>query len=515
MTNERRQPKVIIPILFLITTAWAAGQPPRPGDRSVITTGELADHLDYLASDELEGRRSGRTGMNKAIEYSVTQLRGAGLTPLITNSKGKPDYTQSIQFYEYELGDQNHLTLNSTDHHIRYAVDEDYYVIRPGRELSQTIRGHPVNLGYGIHLPDLGWDDLAGQNFKGHPVILQLGGPEDQDLPAFLQTQLRDLGGLHLKIPPILAGGASCLLVVATEEMANRWQFVRDKFLWNIADLGQTGSHWLSSCPVPVLLVHPRLLDALDLEKPAKAAGQDPSNGLEGWELSLRCDFLQREMVSSNVVAGLHGIDPSLADQYILLSAHLDHLGVLRGEIHNGADDNASSCAALLEIAEYFAEHPTRHSLIFVLFTLEEVGVLGSGYFVDHPPVPIDSIVANINMEMLGYLDRDEPSSFVSSASEPVAGALAKIIAESNRHGLGLPLRLSASQWAGSDHYHFWRKGIPSTWIATIGGRSHYHQPGDDVALMNLNGIQAVALLVAEAIQAMDQYLTKHPREPS
>ncbi|UCC71880.1 MAG: M28 family peptidase [Gemmatimonadota bacterium] len=212
---------------------------------------------------------------------------------------------------------------------------------------------------------------------------------------------------------------------------------------------------------------------------------------------------------SPNVVGLLPGTDPVLTDEYVVVTAHLDHLGMRNGVIFNGADDNASGSAAVLEAAEAAAMAPAKRSIIFVLFTAEEKGFLGSTYFVDNPPVPIEAIVLNINLDMVGRNSPDWPESLLALASEKRRPELLELIRDVNsRVRANLDWRLNEGEdphghVQRSDQLAFMQKGIPAILITRGFMGPDYHQPSDDPETINYPKVtQAARLAYALAVAA-------------
>ncbi len=213
---------------------------------------------------------------------------------------------------------------------------------------------------------------------------------------------------------------------------------------------------------------------------------------------------------SPNVVALLPGTDSVLKNEYIVVTAHLDHVGIRSGELYNGADDNASGSAAVLEAAEAAAMAPSKRSIIFVLFTSEEGGLLGSGYFVDNPPVPIEQIVLNINLDMVGRNSPPFPESLLALASENERPRLLELITSVNdsRVGANLDLRLNEGEdpqnhVSRSDQLAFIQRDIPAILLTRGFMGPDYHRSSDDPETINYEKVlQAARLAFALAVEA-------------
>ena len=214
----------------------------------------------------------------------------------------------------------------------------------------------------------------------------------------------------------------------------------------------------------------------------------------------------EQKILTYNVVGILPGTDRELKDEYVTIGVHLDHIGVINGEIYNGADDNAASCAALLEVAEALVQAPTRRSVIIMFYSAEEMGLIGSRYFVDNPPVPLEQMVVNINMEMIGRHDTMNPDGFGFIGPEALSPELPDIITAVNEKYLNYPLLfMSRSEdkfnyFRRSDHFNFHMNGIPAI---IFGGSMHadYHKPTDDPEKIVIEKVNKAAKLCFYLIQ--------------
>ena len=217
-------------------------------------------------------------------------------------------------------------------------------------------------------------------------------------------------------------------------------------------------------------------------------------------EFTARLKGDNSEVKTWNVIGFIEGKDPKLKNEIIVLGAHYDHLGVKEGAIYNGADDNASGTAALLEIAEKVKANQKllKRSILLIAFGAEEQGLLGSAYFVDHPTIPLDSIKLMINMDMVGHLNEENHVYMGGAGTFPGGMQL--------MDSLGIPNQVKpivhAGSVAGSDHVSFYNKGISVLGIHT-GGHDHYHKPTDDIENLNLDGEVKVLNYIYSALMAI------------
>ena len=217
--------------------------------------------------------------------------------------------------------------------------------------------------------------------------------------------------------------------------------------------------------------------------------------------LSKYSGLQERIMIpSDNVAAFVIGSDPSLQDEYISAGAHLDHVGIRRDSIYNGADDNASGCSLILEVAEAVALSKPKRSVIFILYTAEEMGMVGSEFFIAHSPVQVTQIKANLNFDMVGRPDGVACELGVIGASEIYSG-LQELIFSVNDYKLGLDLDTTDynDYFRRSDQYSFYSAGIPAV-LFTTGEHPEYHTPGDDPEKIDYEFLRKVSDLAYETI---------------
>ena len=204
-----------------------------------------------------------------------------------------------------------------------------------------------------------------------------------------------------------------------------------------------------------------------------------------------------------NVVAWIEGTDPILRGEYVVISAHLDHVGTRGGRIFNGADDNASGCAAVLEIAEAFAMAPPRRSVIFALFAAEEIGLRGSSFFVGHPPVPLENVVADINLDMIGRPKRENGGGYrlYVVGSDGVCDGMSALVAAVNARTAGFELDFEgAARYSGdSDHFSFNEAGVPAAFLFDF-MEEDFHEPSDDADKIDYEVMKRVAGLAYELV---------------
>jgi hypothetical protein len=398
-----------------------------------------------------------------------------------------------------------------------------------------------VFVGYGITAAELNYDDYAGLSIAGK-IAVALEGTPDGDNP---HGQFFKFEGVRWKAIAAQTAGAKALVVIARDE-----DLKNDR----LSKLVYDNTAGIAAIPVVVISRQgaERLLDTsfsqLKQAATARTPGTNPVPPINAW---LTTDVTRKEVPAYNVVGILEGSDPVLKNEYIVIGAHYDHLGrggegsgslaPRSGEIHHGADDNASGTAGVIELARIFtAQKPKlKRTLVFVGFGGEEEGLLGSNYYVNHPLIPLANTVAMINMDMIGRMrDRklsiggvgtaqewreivrqanaDESISVAANSGSPapkgvpiVVSANGRPIMTSDPNGL-FELTLNDDGYGPSDHSSFYTKQIPVLFFFT-GTHNDYHKPSDTFDKINYNDEARILSLVARIVRDVDGA----PKRPS
>ncbi len=493
---------------------------------AVFAPDVIKSEIGYLASDELRGRGSGEPGNDKAAQFVAQEFARNGLKPLGTakqrDPKAAPDgsgYFQPFSFVAGRVvGKNNHLTFHYPGKNGGVKV-----ILKPGMNFepssisgSGSVEGKIVFVGYGIHAPKANHDDYDGIDVKDSVVVLLAGSPKDDP-----HSPLADYAEIYPKATQARDLGAKAVLVIlpnAPEAQANS----RTNFD-NVSDAG-----------IPVLRLRRNAAEAL-LQSAGKNLNTLQQDANDGKNVSAALDTIAQaqvdvkkvEKVTANVIGMIEGSDPVLKNEYIVIGAHVDHLGMggagslaksSAPAIHHGADDNASGAAGVMELARYFSEgkgkrekrkeqktegsrlstinyqlstRPKR-SLVFMCFSGEELGLLGSDWYAKHPIVPLDKTVAMLNMDMIGRL-RDNKLTVIGSGTAKEWDSLLDDVNKS----AGFALGKSESGFGASDQQSFYTKNVPVLFFFT-GTHSQYHTPEDTVDLINAEGESKVLQLVAD-----------------
>jgi len=459
-------------------------------------------HVRYLAHDLLEGRGTGQRGGDLAAEYIATQLAEYGLKPAGDHGT----YMQKVPLVGITTLPETQFSLIPKQGETMNLKPLDEYVAYDQSQQPQSdVDAEIVFVGYGIQAPEYNWDDYKGVDVRGKVLLMLVSEPPSDDLRFFKGRALTYYGRWTYKYEQGLRKGAVGVILVHQTQMASYpWEVVRnsnsgEKSFLKVEGPALKVASWIH------LDVASRLASAsgMNLEKMmASAQSRDFRPVNLGARLRARMVSKVRNFESSNVVAILPGSDRRVADEAIMYTAHYDHFGVrpdMPGDnIFNGADDNATGCGILLELARAFgtAAAKPRRSILFAAVTAEEQGLLGSEYLGKHPPIPAGKISLNLNyddVKPLGAPEEVQVAGAERTSFYPVVEATAKEF----RLAIRADARPEAGHFYRSDHFSLARVGIPSFSInegMKFKGHpeswgldqekeyveKHYHQPSDE-----------------------------------
>jgi aminopeptidase YwaD len=425
----------------------------------VITPEALMETVEFLASPALEGRLSGSEGYREAASWAAARMKALGLEPL-----GDGDYLQRLRL---ELNEIERCQLELPEFGGEPLVQGVDWSCR-GFTGSGRLQAPVVFVGYGISEPERGYDDYAGVDVRGR-IVLAFKQPP----PWALDEQ--GWGEAHMpraKAQTAVQHGALGLLLVARPDVQ-----------WNPQPIGSV-MHGPGEQPrgVPQLEIAPRvaawLLEGLDTDLAGLQARIDGARApaSQALERLVRLDvqaWYEPEAPSANVVGLLRGADPSLRDEVVVIGAHLDHVGRQGELLYPGANDNASGSAGVLAVAEALARspQPPARSVMFALYTAEESGLLGATHMVAHPPLPLERVVAALNMDCIGH--GSGTLKLGGGGASPQLWALARGLDER-----GITVE---ETWygGGADLQPWFEAGLPTLYFATEDSYTHLHKPGD------------------------------------
>lgn len=468
-----------------------------------IAPDALLGHIKFLASDDLRGRGNGSAGLERAADYIAEQFSAAGLQPGGPNGEWFQPFELTTGL---TIGVGNSLVVRAGARSVTLSLGESYYplAVSPTDETSSTrmdLKGVPVVFaGYGISAPELDYDDYAGLDVAGKVALIFSHEPQEnlRDSRFNGARPLRETT-LNSKARAARRSGALALLVVSDPthrvDQANYRIFPIES---------DTEDH-----QIPVLRISREqmapLLRAWDLDSVAAMIDRDlmpRSRALADATIDYAQRLSRNRRTVRNVVGILDGSDGARANEAVVLGAHYDHLGLggrfsgapdRTGEIHNGADDNASGIAALIEIARSAATDRSRfpRSLVFVAFAGEERGLLGSKHYTSAPVMPLADTVAMLNLDMIG-----RSRGRVEIGGMDTAPTLRADIDEAARIA-NIDVRRGGPGAGRSDDSSFADRRIPALHFFT-GFHDDYHRPSDDWDRIDAGGTARIATLALE-----------------
>lgn len=454
--------------------------------------GRLRRDVYALAGPEFQGRATGEPGQRKAAAYIAARMKANGLRPLAGPGMGGETpyhFPYALTRTRFDVSG-SHLTLGG----IRLRLGEGFLCATSG-----SAEGEAVFLGYGIQAPELGWDDLRGVDLRGRWAVLLSGRPGGpfQDHPDHPATPDAAKAQAALQ-----AGALGVVFLHDPEDPALRASEAR---LRRLLEEPRYALPERGTPPAPrgarVTLL-PEGARALGLEVAALRAAQgEASTPRSLGRLELQVAAQVEPAGASNVVGFIPGSDPALKEEVVILSAHHDHLGMAKGRLHPGADDDASGTAGILETGRLLRKARPRRSVLILSVSGEEKGLWGSEVFTTRPPLPLARVVADLNLDMIGRGRPDELH--VTPARIP--GAVTTLTAEARRlaERQGWALGSGAEPyWRRSDHFNFAKQGIPALFFFA-GMHGDYHQPSDTPDKIDFRKVARVVRLTRDLALAV------------
>ncbi len=456
---------------------------------------QMKESVTYLASEDLGGRKSGTPGDSLAAVYIRKMFSEQGARLMGNNG---------FQYFgvisDVRSGNHNQLTVN--DHPYVQSIDFEPFSFSS----NATVNADVVFAGFGLsgNSGDLRWDDFEGKDIKGKWVIVLRGDPEpDNQNSAFIPMAtdrakalaVRDLGG---------AG----LLLVSPSSIEKKDVPVEISYDKTIADAGIPVISITRKVAAEIMNVEPQLIDSLEKQM---IRVKKPLNHLTTASIEATTDIVREKVTTRNIIAMIPGNDPVLKNEYIVIGAHYDHLGMGgpgsgsrvpdEHAVHGGADDNASGVVALISLISHFSQEKNRtpRSLIFVSFGAEEMGLLGSRYFTANSPVELKSVKAMVNLDMVGRLSVENPVVTVSGTGTfSLADTLVDRLAALRK----FQVRKSPDGFGPSDHAAFYGEGIPVLFL-TSGAHEDYHTPADVASKLNYEGLNSITEFAGDLVAGL------------
>ncbi len=423
----------------------------------------LKKHISTLASDEFGGREPGTKGEELARNYIIKEFKSIGLTP-----KGSKEYLQAFTFTKsLKTGPKSKLVIGGSE----MSRDQVFYPL--AYSANGTVKAMAANLGYGIHAPALNRNDYENRSdLKGKIFVIDASTP-DHGSP---HSKFSEFADLRSRIDTAIQYGAAGILFYTSDA--------------ELKEPALNSNMRITPCKIPVLY--------LIRGKSVAVANDAP------YEINMTAEVIKEEATGHNVLGYLD----NKAANTVVIGAHYDHLGhggeesLYRGEpaIHNGADDNASGVAGVIELARYIKEKgPKSNNYLFIAFSGEEKGLLGSGYFTKNATMSLDQINYMLNMDMIGRLKTEDPTLIVNGTGTSDAWKITMDYIKPQH----MKIKTTESGVGPSDHTSFYLKDIPVLHFFS-GTHSEYHKPTDDEALINYSGEIDILNYMIQLVNRLD-----------
>lgn len=487
--------------LLMVVTVTAQDAPAQSADASEQETSSIDEEalkqitfdIKYMSSDEMGGRQPGTPGIKLCEDFIVAEYKKAGLKPL-------PNGTY---FQELEVGSTRTIDKSATaltfkgpnDAEIKLELGKDFQQLigRRSFDLSTDL----VFVGYGISADEHNYDDYNGIDVEGKIVVLVRSEPQSDNPNSVFdgQDSSRHAAGSRKVTAARRAKAAGILMVNDSENATDADELIQaDRFRTTSLPFAQIKRSVLDEILKSSPLTTPtgkKLDNVKAIEEQIDSNLEPISQSIEGWTADFKSSFNLEKTKTNNIIGIIEGEGPN-ADETIVIGGHYDHLGMGaygsrapgRKEIHNGADDNATGTAAVIELARRFNARDKKpgRRLVFICFTAEEMGLLGAVYYCENPIYPLDKTAAMINFDMIGWLRNNKLTLYNWNSSSQLDP-----IFESANEEFGFDLNKPARAFAGSDHLPFHQRKVPNVFIHT-GQTAVYHTPEDDFETLDCKG---------------------------
>ncbi len=481
-------------VVALLLSVFVFISPAPSQDKKASFDGQAAfEYIKVLASDAMFGRKSGEPGGEAAAEYIAAKLKEWGLEP--AGSKGGYFQDMTYEYYEVEKGAALDIVAHNKTRDFIYGEDWRQYRYSGSLTAGASI----VFVGYGISAPQKQYDDYSGVDVKDKLVLFAV------ETPRRFENTLREEAQLTNRIKAAQEHGARGVLTFRSDAQAGgaffRGGLRKDLYKPDFAVISVESK-------VVDFIFKWQKADPRFFFQQIEGTGKPQSYDLGVQALvNLKVDFDEKRP-TKNVLAKITGADENLKKEYVIVGAHMDHLGIdMTGDVLNGADDNASGTAVVMEAARVMKlnRFKPKRTIIFALWAAEEEGLLGSKYYTENPLYPLDKTVANINLDMEGHGTGQVGASgfyYAPEAWEILKARLPKDVLDNTIPGRGGP--------GGSDHTHFLYNGVPAFMVGTVGPHFKTNRVGDVIGLIKPEILKNSGQFVMAALEA----LSTEPKVP-
>jgi acetylornithine deacetylase/succinyl-diaminopimelate desuccinylase-like protein len=486
--------------IFLMLTHMSYAQDDATKYAASITAEDLKKHLVIIASDSLEGRDTGSPGQKKAAEYVSGYFKSYGLQPVADNGEGAKSYLQKYKLYKRTYGDV-YVRIGGK----KYVFNKDFY-LNGLLSIPDETETAVVLAGYGIE--ESSYNDYKDLDVKDKSVIIFEGEPKSGDGKFLLngsteKTKWSGPVAWQQKAKLALAKGAKYVFIITDKSGEDLDKEIRQRAVMSrrfsaptLKPVQESPNGIASFVLTPEMaasLLKTTAQKLSDIKADLDKGGKPKAKTLTG-TIAFKAERVTEIINTENVAGFMEGTDKK--DEVLVVSAHLDHIGISpNGEINNGADDDGSGTVSILEIAEAFSKAKAdgkgpRRSILFLNVTGEEKGLFGSEYYSENPLLPLANTIADLNIDMIGRVDethKNDPKYVYVIGSDKLSSELHTIGEEANKKYVNYKLDYTFNDpkdpnrfYYRSDHYNFAKKNIPVIFYFT-GVHEDYHRPGDDV----------------------------------
>jgi len=474
------------------------------GEENALTY--IRTNLEFLASDELEGRESTTKGETISSLYIAKELERYGVKPFGDDGT----YFQNFEVEVRWVDENSKVTFIADDGETELKLGDDFLLSKnpmPGETYSGK-NYEIVFAGYGVTANSYGYDDYANIDVSGKVVLIFRDAPLLDDEKVFSDEDHEKYSETNYKIETAVENGATGILFLPRSSISKYWKWIKHRAISSSFKLVSEEDENIETT-IPVVLLS--IQKATDLLSGDKFSFEGISEAVENGELlnpfllnkKVKLDYKAYNEIrtSRNIIGLIEGTDEELLDEYVTFGAHYDHVGIAEGEIYNGADDNGSGTVAILEAARRISLLKDNSRSILVIFhAAEEKGLLGSKYITGNSDF-IDDLVVNINVDMVG---RESIDSIFCIGSNMLSSELYELLQIVNDETVNFVLDYTFDDpddpnryYYRSDHYNYAKHGVPIVFFYDH-MLEDYHKPTDDVEKINFNKIEKISTLITE-----------------
>ncbi|MCX6156160.1 MAG: M28 family peptidase [Candidatus Kapabacteria bacterium] len=463
----------------------------------------ILEDIKFLSSDSLQGRYPGTIGIQQAADYIKASFEKSGLLPV--NGQWFQEFQVTTAL---KVGTKSEVSFDIRvekpgvpmelikPQNIKWELNKDWVPLSFSD--NGNFKGELAFVGYGISSKELKYDDYEGIDVKDKIVIVLTSSPEGESS----KSAFMNFNGLRYKATNARDHGAKGIIFLKTQGDSSN-VFIPLEF----DSMGRnSGIAAIQANRVSIARFFPKTALLLPVESEINKKKHPKSFMINNSSVNINTELLNDDKPTYNVLALVKGSDPVLADDFIVIGAHYDHLGwggpssQYKGKpamIHNGADDNASGTSGVMELARRISRQPLKRSVLFICFSGEEMGLLGSAYFTNHSPIPLEKITSMINLDMIGRMKDNSVNVFGIGT-----GSYFQNLLDSLAISDSIKIIKAADGFAPTDHSSFYAKNLPVLFLFT-GIHADYHRPSDDWDKINAEGENTVLKLTEDIVRSI------------